>query len=433
MRGIAVTALLLAAAAAAGAGDDPKATRTELANGLRVILRPVEGADTVCLLVAFDIGGDHDPTGRSGLAHFVEHLYVTAAAGETPARTAGEFFRRYPKGSNAQTGDRYTVVATVFPTKDLAAEIRDAAARMGDLRIEESDLERERPRIQEEIAIMFGGVPPIAAQNRARERVRPTPRGGRKGGTAEAIAAISLEEAAGWWKAHYKPCNATLVLAGGFDPEAAAAWFEEAFGNIAGGSPPPAPGEPGEPAAEVVARVEIAPRPGAAPEWVGAALAAPAPADSRYPALLLLGLRLLSPRRAAGQPPPGFAPLDDPSVLTLSAPLGPSGDPESALASLRKTLEQALAPGPAPGEGAQVADGLAFLLGTARLPDDMLAQNPYGLAFGLARRMQLGIDPEDLRARLTAMTEEEFREAAKGLAWEHWRAVHLAPVATAPR
>lgn len=52
----------------------------ELDNGLTVILRPVPVANEVAVVVLFDLGGDHDPVGRSGRAHLLEHLYCTAAA-----------------------------------------------------------------------------------------------------------------------------------------------------------------------------------------------------------------------------------------------------------------------------------------------------------------------------------------------------------------
>ncbi len=89
--------------------------RFRLANGLKVILRPIKVSRNTALVVVYDIGNDYDPKGRSGLAHAIEHLYVTAAAGDEKARTAEEFSRRYPAGANGQTGDRYTVVAAVFP------------------------------------------------------------------------------------------------------------------------------------------------------------------------------------------------------------------------------------------------------------------------------------------------------------------------------
>ena len=137
-----------AALSASGRAEPPSSVeRFRLDNGLTALLRPVAGASDVAVAVLYAVGGDHDPEGLSGLAHLVEHLYVTAAAGGSPARSAEEMMRRYPKGWNAETGDRYTVFAGVVAADALAAELHDAAARMGDLRIAESDLVRERPRI----------------------------------------------------------------------------------------------------------------------------------------------------------------------------------------------------------------------------------------------------------------------------------------------
>src|SRR5262249_20105377 len=82
---------------------NPAWTRFQLENGLTAMVRPIQGTDHVALLVLYKIGGDHDPPGRSGLAHLVEHLYITAAAGAQPSRTADAFFQRYRAGGNAQT------------------------------------------------------------------------------------------------------------------------------------------------------------------------------------------------------------------------------------------------------------------------------------------------------------------------------------------
>ena len=130
LRSIAVlgltTALAAAGPACRGDGRERRAltdggarprgeAQTRLHNGLQVILRPVDGARDVALVVLFALGEDHDPVGRAGRAHLIEHLYVVAAAGRTPARTADELMAAYPAGWNAQTGAGYTVVATVFP------------------------------------------------------------------------------------------------------------------------------------------------------------------------------------------------------------------------------------------------------------------------------------------------------------------------------
>ena len=131
--------------------------RFRLANGLKVILRPIKGSEETALVVLYDIGEDHDPEGHSGLAHAIEHLYATAPAGEAPAREAdGE--------SNAQTGERYTAISNVFPAGQLDRVLADAAALMRGPKLTPADLDRERPRLLEEVENMFEGFPALAAR-----------------------------------------------------------------------------------------------------------------------------------------------------------------------------------------------------------------------------------------------------------------------------
>src|SRR5262249_60515462 len=91
-----IPALLVAPALPTGEPGPAKPTRFSLDNGLTVILRPVQGAKDTALVLLYPIGSDHDPEGRSGMAHFVEHLQCTAAAGEFPVRPFEEILNRYP-------------------------------------------------------------------------------------------------------------------------------------------------------------------------------------------------------------------------------------------------------------------------------------------------------------------------------------------------
>jgi len=226
---------------------EPGTERFQLENGLTVILRPIREAKTTALIVLYSVGSDHDPEGRSGLAHMVEHLYVTAAAGPEKARTSEEFARRYPEGANGQTGNRYTVFSTVFPAKDFDRELADASARMGSLHVTAADLDGERPRLLEEVANMFGEFPTLAALNNARELARPTPRGGRNGGPPESIRAITPEEVQAYWERYYKPKNAILVLSGAMDAVAARKAISAHFAELPPGQKISPPGEPGQP------------------------------------------------------------------------------------------------------------------------------------------------------------------------------------------
>jgi zinc protease len=416
-----VSVLLVLAWCGSSLAEEPKEMasqeRYRLDNGLTVIVRPIEGADNVAVVVLYNIGGDHDPQGRSGLAHLVEHVYVTAAAGKEPARTVTDIVKRYPSGFNAQTGDRYTVLATVGPKADLDKELRDAAARMGNLRITDADLEREKPRILDEVANMFGRIPSLGAMNNARELLRPTPRDGRKGGVPEHVKAATLKEVQQHWEQYYKPRNAILVVAGGLDANATREAITTYFAKLPKGVKPPAPAEQDKTKYSAVRELAVESIVDTAGPEICLAYAAPKPTNDLYPAYLVLMTRLvvkggnfpIGTKRA-----PVHAPLlDDPAVVYVARPAKKDESMKEAVASLEEFVAKTIEPKLQPGEQAQPEQMFGFFLGLGEIPEAQLRGNPYGVAFTLGRREQLGIDPAKLKKALEAVTEDDLRRAAK--------------------
>lgn len=389
--------------------------RLQLENGLTVLLRPVRGTSQVAVVVLYSIGEDQDPEGKSGLAHLIEHLYVTAAAGETKARTADEFMKRYPAGWNAQTGDRYTVIATVFPKGDLEAELQEAGDRMQDLRITAADLDREKPRVIDEVTNMFEGHPQLIVQNQARERIRPSPLGGRKGGLPDQVAGISLEEIEAQWERFYKPRNAALVVAGNIDRDAAREAVTRHFGPIPAGTVAPNPAAPAEPRFGRIDDVEARPSDTAANG--AAALAYPAPArDSEvFPAFLVLAARLAS--RSAfqdpRQPQSQYSVLFDDSTTFVTAGLKPEESSDAALMRLESFVAQAVEPPLSAADFKIAKNQFALELETRPLPDAPVSQNLYGLAVCVGRRVQLGADSTDFGKAIDAVTAEQVANAAR--------------------
>jgi zinc protease len=389
-----------------------------LENGLRVRIRPIQGASNVALLLLYEIGGDHDPAGRSGLAHLVEHVYVTAATGATPTRTAEAFFRAYPAGCNAQTGDSYTVFATVFPRGDLDQELTDAAARMGDLRITSADLEREKPRLLAEVANMFGRIPMLGAVNTARELSRPTPRGGRKGGLPEHVAGITVDDVQAYCKRYYKPRNAILVIAGAVGEGSAGQSVRAQFAKIEPGEKAPKPEEPGSPKTGAVSSFAVKSLQPLSEPVACLAYAAPEPESDLYAPFLALVARFW-----AASPPPGggagaggpsvyFPVLEDPAVLGVSVAGRPGETAPQAIARLESFVADTIAPPLRGDERAKARQSFALFLDTDEIPDFALSQNPYGAALSLARREQLGIDSRKLRHTIDALSEAQLRRAA---------------------
>ena len=404
-RALAAASLLLALLVAPSPVCAAETTTFALENGLQVTLKPLATGEQVAILVVYDIGEDHDPEGRSGLAHLVEHCYVTSAAGKTKQRTAEAFMKRYPRAWNAQTGMRYTVIAVMVPKESLAAELEEAAARMGALEITQGDLDREIPRMRVELANMFDSYSALAVTNRAWARARPSPAGGRKGGVIEQLEALTLEDVQAWHRKHYKPGNARLVLVGPFEEVGAKTLVEKHFGPIAKGEAP-VPRAPGEPMAS---ELEDTGRRGG---WVARAWRAPASDDDAYPAFLILARRILAavrPRGTTGMDPfPQFAPLDHPEVISIARRVVPEETSAEAAEAIDAWL-LAIADEPLhEQEGLATARDFAFLLGTMPLPDAHVAANPYGAAFGIARCAQLGLDGSALARRLAAVDQAAF-------------------------
>jgi zinc protease len=414
---IALLAVGLVTPIGVAGGAEPPVERLTLDNGLTVYLRPIKGAKQVALVVLYSIGSDHDPAGKSGLSHLAEHIYLTAAAGGAKARTTEEMQQRYPEGANGQTGDRSTMITTTFPEAELDEEVRDAAARMGDLRVTPDDVERERPRVVEEVGNMFGNIPALAAQNHARELIRPTPAGGRHGGDPGSIKAIRTLDVQEHLGRFYRPRNAIVSIAGGFDPARAKQAILAHFAKLAAGEKASSPREPGAPGFGVMREIKAEfldpdDRPMACLVYL-----APSPQNDLYAPFLVLITRLWSDAEKLGGGaqnlfPVYFTPMGDGAVVGVSSPLKPGETSKQAFARLEAFVAETVKPGLQPNEAASALQMLGSLFQTLPVPDDQLARNPYGVAFALGRLEQMKIDPARFNKSFEAVTDDSLRKAA---------------------
>jgi zinc protease len=381
--------------------------RYTMANGLDVILYPVEDATDVVMLVAFDVGEVHDPPGQSGLAHVSEQLYSTAATGFLPPRAAFEQQGQYPAGWWSETSDDHTISARRFPPDALEAEIAESASRMTALGVSQEDLDRERDRVLLDLDTILAADPPLAARTRAEELIQPSPNGGNQGGIPAQVAQLDLATVTERLAALYKPANATLVLVGAFDPDEARAYLDTYFTPVPAGAPVGEGAAWGLAGFGETASVVVAPRTGSEPGVSTAAVGylAPAPTDPTYPAFLAHVVRM----RAAGPADAitvGYAPLITPGVVTFSSPVAEGETDEAAVERIRAWVAAQLA---VPIDDETRAAALAeagSLYGVNGFGDELVITDPYAVALSLARTSQLGVDGDALGAAIEALDDE---------------------------
>ncbi len=384
--------------------------RFPLENGLRVILIPageipLTPKSRVAVVMLFDIGESHDSEGRAGMAHLVEHLYVTSAAGDAPARTAEEWFQRHEGQANAQTGRDYTVIAAVASPDRLETELQDAAARLGGVRVESADLERELPRMRLELANMYGGIPSLAARNRAHNAIDPLPGGVPKGGDVRQLEGIEIDEIRARIRVHYVPERARLIVAGAFSAEETRAKIEELFGKIPRPDLEPLPLR-NPPKSRVGEQIQVATGGASSPRVVARLWAAPALTEAGAAAYLLYGAKFLQVAPAHGVTPV-FTPIDDPRVFGGIVTAAEGESAAAALGHIDRALAAALkVEGPIPRQWAERS--LDNLLSLRPPTPIMIATNPYLVAFGVGRRAQLGLDRDALVTGISEASEEDL-------------------------
>ena len=394
-------------------------TEFDLDNGLKVMLMPLPSATKNTLVVLYDVGNRNDPAGKSGIAHMSEHLYVTAATENTRSRNVQQYMADYPDGWNAQTGDDYTVIATVFAADRIEDEISDAADRMRKLKIEQSDFDREIPRIDIELQNMYQGFPPLAVSNHGRHYTDPLPNDGRRGGKIDELTTVTVAEIQDWLDQYYKPGNATLILAGAFDEDATRKLIEEKFGDIDRGNQLAAVSAV-TPSEKRIHQVELKAVSAEPKTRVGFTFQAPGPDDPLYAAFLVhtTRMQMSAMNKARGTKPQGmpdipymFRPLDEPAFFYVSSNVNEGESSDEALKRLETMLHDDLGTALKKHHVISTSSQMAMFLGTRQIPAKMMAMNTYGNAFALGRRHQMGIDSNKLAQQFEDLTDDQMKQA----------------------
>ncbi len=293
----ALPAVLLALAAAASAGVFPYRVETHtLANGLKVILVPMPAEGLVAYYSVVRTGSrDEVEPGRSGFAHFFEHMMFRG----TERFPAGEYDRLITAmgaSANAYTTDDYTCYHLSFAAKDLPHVVELEADRFQNLAYSEQDFQTEAGAVYGEYR--KGRTNPFEVLEEALRDTAfeaHTYKHTTIGFEAD-IAAMPgmLDYSRSFFTRYYRPDNVVILVAGDLDPAATLALVRKHYeGWRPGYRPPQVPAEPEQSAPR---RVAVA-YPGRTLPLLAMMWKAPSfdPADVEVAAGLALGELLAGP------------------------------------------------------------------------------------------------------------------------------------------
>ena len=186
----------------------------KLANGLRVVVVPDHRSPVVTHYVWYRAGSADEPSGVSGVAHFLEHLMFKS----TDKIASGEFSRivsRLGGQDNAFTTHDMTGYFQRISKDHLKKVMEMEADRMQNLRLTEKEVLTEREVILEERRTRTENNPSsILSEQMSASLYQNHPYRIPIIGWMHEMAKLSREDALAFYKEFYAPNNAIVVVAG---------------------------------------------------------------------------------------------------------------------------------------------------------------------------------------------------------------------------
>ena len=211
-------------------------TEYDLSNGLHVILHQDDSLPVVVTSIMYHVGAKDDPKGRSGFAHFFEHLLFEG----TVNIPRGEWFKLVTANggsNNANTSDDRTYYYEVFPANQLELALWMEADRLKHPVINQIGVDTQKEVVKEEKRMRYDNRPYGMLLAEVKKHLfAQHPYQNTTIGEMEHIDASTLEEFQDFNKKYYIPNNAVLVVAGNFEIEQAKSWIDTYFGSIPKGS-----------------------------------------------------------------------------------------------------------------------------------------------------------------------------------------------------
>ncbi len=204
----------------------------QLKNGLTVLLQNDSSIPAVSVQQWFHVGSKDEVPGRTGLAHFFEHMMFKGTKKFGPD-TWGQFLNSKGAELNAFTSEDYTGYYINAPAEHLALLLEIESDRMRNLNLDPKDVSSEREVVKEERRMrtednIEGGI----REKMGDMMFTTLPYHWQPIGSMADLNAASMDDLHKFYKTYYSPGNAVLVVAGAFKVEDAKKLVEKFYGGI---------------------------------------------------------------------------------------------------------------------------------------------------------------------------------------------------------
>ncbi len=212
---------------------------TKLANGLTILTKEVRVAPVVSVNVFYDVGSRNEHTGITGVSHLLEHMMFKGSTHFAKGKFE-QMVRERGGVNNAATWTDFTYYWELLQSDYLEMALTLESDRMWNALFKKEDLVSEMPVVRSELeggenspdTLLWNQV--NAAAFTAHPYQWPII------GWRSDVEGMSRDQIYGYYKTHYGPNNATVILVGDFDSDKAIALVKKHFGGLKPVPKPPA-------------------------------------------------------------------------------------------------------------------------------------------------------------------------------------------------
>jgi len=210
----------------------PDVSHFKLKNGLEVVVIPDHRAPVVTHMIWYRVGSADEVAGKSGIAHFLEHLMFKG----TKKNPSGQFSERLAEiggQENAFTSQDYTAYFQRIAREHLATVMEFEADRMTGLVLTDDKVLPERDVVLEERRTRTDSNPAAQLSEAAQAALFTNhPYGRPIIGWEHEIRQLNREDALAFYRRYYAPNNAIVVVAGDITEKEVRPLVEKAYGAI---------------------------------------------------------------------------------------------------------------------------------------------------------------------------------------------------------
>ena len=229
---IAGTATLAASRSVDAVAAGPEITHFKLKNGLEVVVIPDRRAPVITHMIWYNVGSADEDAGKSGIAHFLEHLMFKGTK-KNPAGKFSEVLAAIGGQENAFTSQDYTAYFQRTAREHLKTVMEFEADRMTGLVLTDANVLPERDVVLEERRSRTDNDPAAQLSESAQAALFVNhPYGRPIIGWEHEIRALNREDALAFYRKHYAPNNAIVVVAGDVNADEVRPLVEKAYGSI---------------------------------------------------------------------------------------------------------------------------------------------------------------------------------------------------------